>query len=462
MEPVRLLPAQRPAGHRLPARLHRTRGRADPGELPLPGPHLERRRRAGHRPVHRDGHRHGLRPGLEPRRPAAVQLRAGQGRHPLRPRRPGRDLRHRPGEEDHRPVRHRPERRDDRARRRRRQLPRRRRLLRPVHREDHRPAGRRAALRPGHRRLQGGRARPAARLPAPARHPVGHRPGLPGRGLVPVDRRLAGRRPGPPVRGQGLRRARTGTRRDRLRDRRLDAAGLPRPARRPHLRRQPDRPGLGGRRPRQGVQVRRDVRAGRERGLRDHHPRRQVLRRAPGHHLPPERRLRGPGAVPGRLEVLCDRAPLQIGNRVWYDPERSGQQLPQQQPVPGATVHLYDADGKLVGTTKTTARGEYYFDDTNVTGGLKPRTGYTVRLDNPADYAEGGPLHHWTPAKADARGQYAEQALTTGGPGQDDHSFDFGFSRQQGALRLVKHDQDGKPLPGAVFQLWRESNGTDG
>ncbi|WP_035958735.1 prealbumin-like fold domain-containing protein, partial [Kitasatospora sp. NRRL B-11411] len=28
--------------------------------------------------------------------------------------------------------------------------------------------------------------------------------------------------------------------------------------------------------------------------------------------------------------------------------------------------------------------------------------------------------------------------------------------------RLVKHDQDGKPLPGAVFQLWRESNGTDG
>nr|WNW40301.1 SdrD B-like domain-containing protein [Streptomyces sp. Li-HN-5-13] len=170
----------------------------------------------------------------------------------------------------------------------------------------------------------------------------------------------------------------------------------------------------------------------------------------------------GKGASIGDLEVLCDRAPLQIGNRVWYDPERSGQQLPQQQPVPGATVHLYDADGKLVGTTKTTARGEYYFDDTNVTGGLKPRTGYTVRLDNPADYAEGGPLHHWTPAKADARGQYAEQALTTGGPGQDDHSFDFGFSRQQGALRLVKHDQDGKPLPGAVFQLWRESNGTDG
>ncbi|MFE2345485.1 SdrD B-like domain-containing protein [Kitasatospora cineracea] len=195
-----------------------------------------------------------------------------------------------------------------------------------------------------------------------------------------------------------------------------------------------------------------------------------------GQELSDGRSRFGKGAAMADLEVLCDRAPLQIGNRVWYDPERSGQQLPQQQPVPGATVHLYDADGKLVGTTRTTARGEYYFDDTNVTGGLKPRTGYTIRLDNPADYAKGGPLYHWVPTKdnvGDNRltdsdgtvpkdGTYVERVLTTGGPGQDDHSFDFGFQHQQGALRLVKHDQDGKPLPGAVFQLWRESNGADG
>ncbi|KIQ65149.1 hypothetical protein TR51_14175 [Kitasatospora griseola] len=184
----------------------------------------------------------------------------------------------------------------------------------------------------------------------------------------------------------------------------------------------------------------------------------------------------GKGAAMADLEVLCDKAPLQIGNRVWYDPERSGLQLPQQKPVVGATVNLYDADGKKVGTAKTTARGEYYFDNTNVTGGLKPKTAYTIRLDNPADYAKGGPLYHWVPTKANVGddrlidsdgtvpkgGTYVERALTTGGPGQNDHSFDFGFSQQQGALRLVKHDQDGKPLPGAVFQLWRETNGTDG
>ncbi|MFJ9447002.1 SdrD B-like domain-containing protein [Kitasatospora sp. NPDC101235] len=184
----------------------------------------------------------------------------------------------------------------------------------------------------------------------------------------------------------------------------------------------------------------------------------------------------GKGAAMGDLEVLCDQAPLQIGNRVWYDPERSGLQLPGQKPVPGATVHLYDEAGKLVGTTKTTQRGEYYFDDSNVDGGLKPRTKYTIKLDNPADYAKDGPLFQWVPTDHDVGdnhfidskgivpkgGKFPERALTTGGPGENDHTYDFGFRLQEGALRLVKHDQDGKPLAGAKFQLWHETNGTDG
>ncbi|MFC0598307.1 SdrD B-like domain-containing protein [Streptomyces palmae] len=184
----------------------------------------------------------------------------------------------------------------------------------------------------------------------------------------------------------------------------------------------------------------------------------------------------GKGASMGDLEVLCDQAPLQIGNRVWYDPERKGIQGPGQRPVAGVTVHLYDASGKVVGTTKTTARGEYYFDDSNVTGGLKPRTKYTVRLDNPADYAKEGPLYQWVPTDADvgdnhfvdskgvvpSGGKFPERALTTGGPGENDHTYDFGFRQQEGVLRLVKHDQDGKPLAGANFQLWKESNDSEG
>ncbi|MFE2107818.1 SdrD B-like domain-containing protein [Kitasatospora sp. NPDC059463] len=184
----------------------------------------------------------------------------------------------------------------------------------------------------------------------------------------------------------------------------------------------------------------------------------------------------GKGASMGDLEVLCDQAPLQIGNRVWYDAERRGVQSPSQLPVPGATVNLYDESGKPVASTRTTARGEYYFDDSNVPGGLKPGTTYTIRMDNPADYAPGGPLYRWVPTEAgvgdnrfvDSKGivppgaRYPERTLTTGGPGENDHTLDLGFRRQEGAVRLVKHDQDGKPLAGAEFALWRETNGTDG
>ncbi|MFB8033427.1 SdrD B-like domain-containing protein [Streptomyces sp. NPDC056004] len=183
----------------------------------------------------------------------------------------------------------------------------------------------------------------------------------------------------------------------------------------------------------------------------------------------------GKGASMGDLEVLCDQAPLQIGNRVWYDPERKGIQNPGQRPVVGATVNLYDESGKLVGTTVTTARGEYYFDDSNVTGGLQPRTKYTIRLDKPADYAEGGPLHQWVPTEADvgdnhfvdSKGivprdaRFPERALTTGGPGENDHTYDFGFRQQEGELRLVKHDEHGRELAHAKFQLWKETNGSD-
>ncbi|MEV6075834.1 SdrD B-like domain-containing protein [Streptomyces sp. NPDC052069] len=183
----------------------------------------------------------------------------------------------------------------------------------------------------------------------------------------------------------------------------------------------------------------------------------------------------GKGASMGDLEVLCDQAPLQIGNRVWYDPERTGIQKPGQRPVGGATVNLYDETDKLVGTTVTTARGEYYFDDSNVTGGLRPKTKYTIRIDKPADYAEGGPLHQWVPTEADvgdnrfidskgivpSGGKFPERALTTGGPGENDHTYDFGFRQQEGTVSLVKHDQDGKPLARATFQLWKETNGSD-
>ena len=65
----------------------------------------------------------------------------------------------------------------------------------------------------------------------------------------------------------------------------------------------------------------------------------------------------------GDIEALCDPAPIEIGNRVWYDVNKDGVQDPGETSIAGVIVELYDMDngGVLVGTATTDADGEYYF-----------------------------------------------------------------------------------------------------
>ncbi|MFI0976174.1 SpaA isopeptide-forming pilin-related protein [Streptomyces sp. NPDC021093] len=161
----------------------------------------------------------------------------------------------------------------------------------------------------------------------------------------------------------------------------------------------------------------------------------------------------GKGGSMADLEVLCDEAPIQIGNRVWYDIDKDGVQDPGEKPVPGATVNLYDKDGNLVATTKTTSRGEYYFD--SIDDGLKFETQYTIKIDNPADYAEGGPLYNWTVTRNDAGtndfidsdgkvpagGKFPEHTITTGTAGQDNHTYDFGYNLPEPDIDIEKKDE---------------------
>ncbi|WP_162451289.1 SdrD B-like domain-containing protein [Phytoactinopolyspora mesophila] len=156
----------------------------------------------------------------------------------------------------------------------------------------------------------------------------------------------------------------------------------------------------------------------------------------------------------GSASVLASAAPIEIGNYVWYDVNNDGIQDPDEDPVQGATVNLYEVaeDGTrtLVNTTVTDEKGEYYFSSFDEDYQLRTNTDYEVGIDNPDDYAEGGPLYRWyptvphtgdedsvNPEENDSNGIVPEGStdpfpfalVTTGGPGENDHSIDFGYSQ---------------------------------
>jgi hypothetical protein len=226
----------------------------------------------------------------------------------------------------------------------------------------------------------------------------------------------------------------------------------------------------------------------------------------------------GKAAGIGDIEALCDDPPIEIGNRVWRDTNGNGVQDPGEPPLAGVTVHLYDADNTLIGTAVTDAEGSYYFSNApgtstgstiyglggfgpdliantaDDTPGLKPSDGavtntYTVRLDNPADVAPGGPLAGLTPApdnstapgaseRSDSDAQQLENppgsppgswpvaTLTTGPSGDNNHTLDFGFSEPVSLGNRIWRDENnnsiqdaGEPsVPDVRVELFRDEN----
>jgi len=145
----------------------------------------------------------------------------------------------------------------------------------------------------------------------------------------------------------------------------------------------------------------------------------------------------------GDVELLCGRAPIEVGNYVWLDADGDGIQDPEETPAAGVTVEIYK-DGVNVGTTTTGANGEYYFNDGNVTGGLLPNMEYKVCI--PAAQLGTGPLDGTEIATANQGGDDlldsdaiidgegdASITFTTGSNGQNDHSLDFGFGEGEPA-----------------------------
>ena len=138
----------------------------------------------------------------------------------------------------------------------------------------------------------------------------------------------------------------------------------------------------------------------------------------------------------GGMEALCPPAPIEIGNRVWLDLDSDGVQDAGETPVSGVTVRLYDSAGSLIAETVTNGAGEYLF--TSLSNGVDFNTDYVVRLDNPVDFASGGALFEWfltnagrsadnIDSDASLVGGFPSISLTTGDPGDNNHTYDFGF-----------------------------------
>lgn len=150
----------------------------------------------------------------------------------------------------------------------------------------------------------------------------------------------------------------------------------------------------------------------------------------------------------GDLDAMCDQAPIQLGNRIWLDVNRNGVQDADESGLAGVNVELWTGKAK-VGSVTTSADGTYLFGglwNTGIVEGVAvlPHTAYAIKVPAASGAArqpalDGLQLTETDDAIAslggsdlsdsDARlqGTTAVIALTTGGPGHNDHTFDVGF-----------------------------------
>jgi hypothetical protein len=159
----------------------------------------------------------------------------------------------------------------------------------------------------------------------------------------------------------------------------------------------------------------------------------------------------------GDLELLCNAAPIEIGNYIWFDTDADGVQDPDETPIAGVVVNLYDAQGTLIATTTTDGNGNYIFNADNVPTGLVANLSYFVAIE-PSQFDAAGNLivggtnygqltvnntgTGTSPDINDSDGLLGGSGVGTigdntpyipvslGPPGANDHTFDFGFVLQ--------------------------------
>ncbi len=80
---------------------------------------------------------------------------------------------------------------------------------------------------------------------------------------------------------------------------------------------------------------------------------------------------------------FCEIEPASLGGKVYSDVDGDCNQDPEDQPLVGVKIQLFDENGNVAQTTFTDATGRYQFT------GLRPAK-YTVRESQPSGYFQGG------------------------------------------------------------------------
>jgi hypothetical protein len=163
----------------------------------------------------------------------------------------------------------------------------------------------------------------------------------------------------------------------------------------------------------------------------------------------------GKAGAMGDLELLCDQAPIEVGNRVWLDVNNNGQQDPAEPPLAGVNVVLMASDAVTqLGSAITDASGRYLFSSAPGTStgsfvygidSLTPNTtGFRVTINpnsTPNQTALAGltltsatqPAVASDPSATDSDSNAAVLVsehiaiVDTGDPGVNDHTIDFGY-----------------------------------
>jgi hypothetical protein len=178
----------------------------------------------------------------------------------------------------------------------------------------------------------------------------------------------------------------------------------------------------------------------------------------------------------GDIQALSDDAPLQIGNRVWFDADQDGIQDADEAPIAGITVNLLQG-ATVIGTRTTNSLGEYYFSSTDsdlggsfVAGGgdytvqfIKPTTGTFVTGIGTGSWADAS----FTTANVGANAEIDSNAVpngtdatkgeyvyTAGAVGNNNFSIDAGIVIN-GNLHVVKaiDPAGGVAEPGATYPI---------